>query len=217
MNASTHRALSDRALELCIQYNDGIAPATTEMHWRRGTFNRDFFNGAVLRLLAGEDARGVLFSAYDSAAAVEAVTRLVERWTASDGAAAGEYAEPWRIEVLDDDIEVIRTADGRGLMILDDESDPRIQNRVVACVNACAGTADPAAVVEVLREIVNDGFGAVDTSEEPVCWFCFADYPEDADAMEHRDTCPWVRARRALGLQVPPAAPAVEGDRLDGW
>jgi hypothetical protein len=62
--------------------------------------------------------------------------------------------EPWRFDVRDDqgnlwsadDLPLLRAEDiGRGMrQILGIEWEPGVQARIAACVNACAGIADPA-------------------------------------------------------------------------
>lgn len=85
----------------------------------------------------------------------------------------GKYGEPWELvdDPRDPEEPMVRLADGRTEYDLDDNGG-QIRPRIVACVNACEGIEDPAAVVALLRLVAECDPDTFDSYEEGVCFFC---------------------------------------------
>jgi hypothetical protein len=129
----------------------------------------------------------------------------------SEARGAGVFGEPWAAV---EGQARSRCADHEWLISLSETGQqPVLQGRArraEACVNACAGIEDPAAAVAMLREVANESPEGIAADECGICWYCGV--PTDAyshqSAIEHAPNCLWARIRRALGMDVPPAAPA---------
>jgi hypothetical protein len=85
---------------------------------------------------------------------------------------APDYGEPWEInsrssEVGDtgdyDGVEEIYTRDKvvRAISWNPEDEDTEAFKRIVACVNACAGVADPAAHMAAMREAIREAHAAL--------------------------------------------------------
>lgn len=67
---------------------------------------------------------------------------------------APDHGEPWRVMTYADG--GVGTREARPII-----EDLRLSHRAVACVNACAGMADPAAEIASMREAIREAHGAL--------------------------------------------------------
>jgi hypothetical protein len=88
-----------------------------------------------------------------------------------------DYGEPWKEKAYN--YTVGDTGDVEGVIEIRTREELRVTyawnpsdenealfSRAVACVNACAGMADPAAEIEAMREAIQEGHDALDTCIE---------------------------------------------------
>ena len=73
----------------------------------------------------------------------------------NDNTPAPDYGEPWRTEQLQG-WRVVRSREGKII------ADAMARDRAVACVNALAGVADPAAHLAAMREAIREAHEALD-------------------------------------------------------
>jgi hypothetical protein len=81
----------------------------------------------------------------------------------NDNTPAPDYGEPWRTEQLQG-WRVVRSREGKII------ADAMARDRAVACVNALAGVADPAAHLAAMREAIREAHEAIEEARAAIAY-----------------------------------------------